>query len=464
MRIRLTWIAAILALVSIGVVMACSTKYSSSNNGLLVVPSQGGVAIDGQGGPVMETFSLDLANGHLSEINNVNGPPVDGLPQALVLDPAGAFAYVLIYQNVVVPDSVTGIEAFPVASDGKLGTGTTTVLNPSTTATALCVFTQNGQTVTQDIPVTVNAPVVPTAIAIDSAGKFLFVADLSTSAPATYMCNGVPVTATVPVPGAVSVFAVSAGTLTEVAGSPFQLPAESGSGTPNASALAVTPTVYPPLYAPCAGFTPPTTEDLYVTDSINYVVLNYAVDPSAGTLTLRPVAGVPGVPTGPVPSGVTVDPCNRFAYVSNAGSGNGANSVSAFTMCSTILLPNCQTADYSLLPVKGSPFVISPGDGPGPLAVDAYGNFLYVVDTASGILSCFKISATTGSLLPLTPSSVSAGPGANSIAIRSDDSWMFVANIGSQTVSEYGITPHTGELTPQPPVSTFNYPSGVAVK
>ena len=45
---------------------------------------------------------------------------------------------------------------------------------------------------------------------------------------------------------------------------------------------------------------------------------------------------------------------------------------------------------------------------------------------------------------------------------------MFVANsgsqgVGSQTLSEYGITPATGELTPQPPISTFNYPSGVAV-
>ena len=60
MRTRFTWIVAILALVAIGFLMACSTKYSpSSTNGLVVVPTQGIT----QATAVMETFSLDLANG-----------------------------------------------------------------------------------------------------------------------------------------------------------------------------------------------------------------------------------------------------------------------------------------------------------------------------------------------------------------------------------------------------------------
>ncbi len=32
----------------------------------------------------------------MTEINNVNGPPTPGLPTAIVLDPAGAFAYVIV--------------------------------------------------------------------------------------------------------------------------------------------------------------------------------------------------------------------------------------------------------------------------------------------------------------------------------------------------------------------------------
>jgi DNA-binding beta-propeller fold protein YncE len=466
MRTRLTRIVAFLALVSIAVLMACSTKYSSSNDGLVVVTSQGGEVINNQGGPAMETFSLDLANGHLSEINNVNGPPTNGLPTAVVLDPPGTFAYVIVEQNASAPGSSTGIQPFPVASDGKLGAGTVTTLN--NTAPVVTVVCMLPNSIPQDIMVGVQpTPVVPVALAIDSAGKFMFVADAATSAETLpYTCNGTTTTSTVPVPGTVSVLAVSSGTLTEVAGSPFPLPTDLGANTASASALAVTPTIYPALYAPCSGFTPPTTENLYVTDSVNYVLLNYLVTSNGSLSPVLPSTTV-GVPTGQTPDGVAVDPCNRFVYVANGGPSNDGDSVSAFTICSTantVVQPTCSGPNFSLNPVKGSPFSVSPGNGPGPLAVDAYGNFLYVVDTESNLVSAFKLNPTTGALTPLSPPAVSAGAGANSIAIRSDDSWLFVANTTAATLSQYGITPSTGTLTAQPPISTFNLPAGVAVK
>ena len=37
---RFAWMVAILALISIGFLMACSAKYSSNDNGLVVIPSQ----------------------------------------------------------------------------------------------------------------------------------------------------------------------------------------------------------------------------------------------------------------------------------------------------------------------------------------------------------------------------------------------------------------------------------------
>ena len=172
------------------------------------------------------------------------------MPTAVILDPAGANAYVIVHQNAELVPSVTGIAAFPIGSDGKLGAGTTTPLNNTVDGT----------------------PVLPVALAIDSAGKFLFVADSSN--------NGAP--------GTVSVFAVSGGTLTEVAGSPFPLPVEPGGSVASTLALAVTPTVYPVQFSFCSGHTPPATENLYVADSTNYVLLNYSVDVSTGTLTLLP--------------------------------------------------------------------------------------------------------------------------------------------------------------------------------
>lgn len=403
-----------LALIAFGLLVACSTKYSSSNNGLVVLSTQGDA--------VMETFSLDLTNGHLSQINNVNGPPTTGYGTSVVLDPAGAFAYVLVAQNSTVNDSATGIQAFPVASDGKLGSGTMTSLNPVG-----------------------GNPAVPVAMALDSAGKFLFVADVAAGSVA----------------GAISVLAVSNGTLAEVPGSPFALVTPTGGQVPSPSALAVTSTAFPPAYAPCSGNIPPTTEYLYVTDNLNYVVDSASVS-SSGALTWS----VPQIPTGTLPAGVTVDPCNRFVYVSNSYT----NSVSAYTICTAVSYPQCPNADYSLLPVANSPFLS--GLAPGPLLMDAYANFLYVLDTHSNAISAYRVSSTTGGLTPLSPATVATNAGgtggyaaSTSIAIRNDDSWMFVTNFNAATVSQYAITPATGALTPEEPsIATFNYPWGVAVK
>jgi 6-phosphogluconolactonase (cycloisomerase 2 family) len=457
---RFAWMVALLALVSMGFLIACNAKYSSNDNGLVVVPSQGGgPLVNNQlNGPVMETFSLDLSNGSTTEINNVNGPPTPGLPTAIVLDPAGNNAYVIVTENPAVPGgSVTGIAAFPIASDGKLGSATTYTLN-SASVTALI----NGQSTVESVPVT------PVALRMDSAGKLLFVANNSTSDSST------PPN---PVPGSISVFSVgSNGTLAEVAGSPFVLPVNGVNVNPPAPctnqvacssplALAVTPTIYPPQYAYCSGIAPPTTENLYVPDSVNNILLNYSVS-SNGTLSLVQTDNGVGIPTGTNPDGVAVDPCNRFVYASNGGPGSIANTVSAYTICSTVSPPNCPgpAPDFRLLAVKGSPFAVSPGDSPGPLTVDAYGNYLYVVNVASGSVSQFRISTATGALTPLTPPFVSAGIGANSIAIRSDDSFVFVANLNPGTLSEYAINLQNGNLTPLPVIQTFNYPSGVAVK
>ena len=412
MRTRFTWILGIAALISVAVLVACSSKYSASNNALVVVSTQGNA--------VMDSFSLDLGNGHTTQIFNSGGPPTNGVPTSVVLDPAGAFTYVLVTQSSTVNQSSTGVQSFTVASDGKLGSGTTTGLNPVG-----------------------SVPAVPVAMVIDSGGKFLFVADAATGS----------------VPGAVSVLAIgSSGSLTEVPGSPFSLPAQTGGATPSASALAVTPTVYPPAFAICSANVPPATENLYVTDSVNYELLNYSVS-SSGALTLVPTSSTPGIPTGTVPSGVTVDPCNRFVYVSN---GQPNNTVSAFTVCNAVLLPTCPNADFSLRQVTGSPFAA--GNSPGPLMMDAYANFLYVVDTGQNAISAYRVSTTTGSLTPLSPATITTNSFPTSIAIRSDDTWMFVTNLNQGSVSEYAITPSSGALTPQSAFQTDPLPWGVAVK
>jgi hypothetical protein len=454
MRMKLTWIVATLVLLSIGLLLACGTKYSASSNGLLVVPSQG------QG--IMESFSIDLGNGHVSEINNVNGPTTNGLPSQVILNPAGTVAYVITTVNPAISGGPTGIQVFPIVSDGKMATGTSQALN-----------NENATIVSGGSNVPESVPVSPVALAMDSAGQFLFVADSVTSDSSG---NAIP--------GAISVLSISSsGSLTEVPNSPFvlpvsdsyvspplpcQLPSTVGpppAPCPSASALAVTPTIFPQLYASCSTETPPTTEDLFVADAANYQLLNYSVNTSTGALTLVPYSStLPGISTGTDPDGVAIDPCDRFAYVANAQD----NNVGAYSMCSVVAIANnCTTPNYALTEIKGSPYPTSPGDNPGPMSVDAYGNFVYVVSTesgAGGVISGFRISSTTGALTPTVPAYFATGSGPNSIAVRSDDSWLFVANFYSTEVTQYAIVPATGALTPiEPPIDTYDYPSGVAV-
>ena len=442
MQTRFTWFLAVLALISIGFIVACSTKYSSSSNGLIVVPSRDQI--------VMETFSLNLTNGGTAQINNVNGPLIPGLPSSVVHDPAGEYAYVIVTQSPQLPagsENQTGIASFKIDSDGKLE--------------AAVVQTLNGEQIYNsgpppNLPESVAA--VPVALAMDSAGKFLFVADSATSDS-----SGAAI------PGAVSVFSVSSGVLTEVPNSPFVLPVlgvPSLSPAPctpsalcaSASALAVTPTSFPAQFAVCSNFTPPATENLYVADSIDNTLINYSIT-STGSLSFVTTGANP-IPTGgTLPSSVVVDPCNRYVYAANATT----NNVSGFTICTTIISGTCTFADYSLQPISGSPYGV--GDAPGPMAIDPSANFIYIVATGSDQLSWFRISSATGKLANLAGGTVATGLGPNSIAIRGDDTWVFVSNLNAATVSQYALAPATGVLTPQnQPISTYTYPSGVVVK
>jgi 6-phosphogluconolactonase (cycloisomerase 2 family) len=454
MRTRFTWIVAVLALVAVGFLMACSTKYKSSSNGLVVVPTQGSA--------VMQTFSLNLSNGHVSQINNSAGPPTPGLPGAVILDPAGAFAYVAttvdctptLGPNTSLTAVQGAIVTYKIDSDGKLAAGSTQFLQgnpayPSTFPTCGLDDTTNP-----------NAGSPAAAMAIDSAGKFLFVAIASGGATYTTNLDTVPIStvATLDSVG-IEVFAIGANaTLTEVSGSPFVLPGEAGGGgSPAPSALAVTPTAFPIEFASCSGHSAPSTENLYVTDSVNNALLNYTVS-SAGVLMLVPAsAGSPGVLTGSLPSGVAVDSCGQFVYVANSTS----NSVSAFTIC-TAVSQNCLQGDYSLRPVSGSPYPA--GDKPGPIAIDPFAKYVYVVDHGSSQVSGFRISPSDGSLTTIAGTPVPTNSGPNSIAIRSDGAWIFVANFDSANVSQYAITQATGALTSQAPFTTLNQPTGVAVK
>jgi len=449
-----SWLLGMGALVLIGLLLACGSNYNASQDGLLLVGSKGSGLI--------ETFSFTLSNGHISAIANT---PTDtssetcvlnGLPGSMVIDPAGAYAYAILEANSSCSGSQTGIAAFKVSSDGNIAQVGNLISFAQ--ATVLIQGTTTPETVS----------VLPATVAMDTAGKFLFVADRATTDSAQRF-----------VPGAVSVFAIgTGGSLTEVAGSPFFTitPATTiQQASLDLVSVAPTPTVFPNIgingtqNAVCSapGNNPPTAEFLYAVDDLGYQVFEFQVDTSSGVLT-APTGhtAVPSYPTDTIPMGVAVDPCDRFAYVSD----NLSNKVSAYKICSVVMQPTCVVADGSLVPITGSPFLLGgSANGPGPLVVDPYGNYVYVLGTLSNTISPLKISPITGALTSFSPPTIATGIGPVSIVIRGDDNWMFVANngsssLGGSTVSQYSIAPSTGQLTVEPAIQTDNYPWGLAVK
>ncbi len=449
---RFAWLLGVVVLVSIGVLVACGSNYNSSSDGLMVVGSQGS--------GLLETFSFRLNNGNVSAISNTPANTgnlncvLNGLPTSIVVDPAGAFAYTIINASSLCSGSKTGILAFKLNSNGT-----------TSPAGSLVAFGP-GKVTIQGTATTELVSVVPSTMAMDPAGKFLFVADRATTDGAGLF-----------VPGSVSVFAIgSSASLTEVPGSTF-FPSSPAMTVPQSSldivAVAPTPTVFPAIgvngtqNAVCSavGLNPPTSQYLYAVDGLGNQVFEFGVKTSSGVLTNPSTMGpAPSFPTDAVPAGVAVDPCNRFVYVSDSLT----NKVSAYTMCngSATQSTTCTALPAgALVPVAGSPFSLGgSATGPGPLVVDPYGNNVYVLDTLSNTISPLKISPVSGSLSPLTPQAVATGSGPTSMAIRGDDNWLFVANFNSNSVSQYAITPATGALSVLPPINTDNSPWGVAVK
>jgi 6-phosphogluconolactonase (cycloisomerase 2 family) len=415
------WLLGVVGLVMVGFLVACGSNYNSSQDGLLLVGSQGSGLI--------ETFSFTLSNGHVSAIANSPNDTANsvcvlhGLPSSIVMHPAGVYAYAIINKNQTAcgASSVDGIATFKVSSDGNI--------------------TQVGGLTSDPSPVTLT---------MDPSGKFLFVAEGA---------------------GLVNSYAIgSGGSLTVVPGT-FTFNNGMGFQAPNIVAVAPSPTIFPGIgingtqNSVCSvpGNPPPTSEFLYAVDSTNYVVWEFAVDTSTGALGNPPNASaVSSFPTDKIPAGVAVDPCDRFVYVSDSLT----NKISAYTICTAVQFPGpCPYADGSLVQVAGSPFSLSGNaNSPGPILVDPYGNNVYVVGTLSNTVSPLKISPLSGALTALTPPVVATGLQPTAIAIRGDDNWMFVSNYNSQTVSQFSITPATGALSAAPPIQTDNYPWGVAVK
>jgi hypothetical protein len=93
---------------------------------------------------------------------------------------------------------------------------------------------------------------------------------------------------------------------------------------------------------------------------------------------------------------------------------------------------------------------VLPEHGPGWLAIDPTGSYLYVVNQTSGSISAFSINWKTGELNAVVGSPFPAATKPSSVEVNPNGTGLSVAHFEDSTVSYFRVDPATGALTPEP--------------
>jgi len=380
-------------------------------------------------GPNINAFAVDYQSGILTQVTG--SPFTTGFKRetTLVASPDGKYLYVLSGSE----DSA--VEVFAVGTDGKLYGQKT--------------YTFNGGT-------------YPTAIAVDSAGKFLYITF-------TYQPGFTPVS---PGPGGVAIFPINSdgtlGSLVTVNGQTF-IPVGN-----NPVSISVTPAICSPTpvistNTACTGASGAGKQNVfvYVVDQESAsnatpntaTVLGYAQNTSTGALT--PLSGTTYNPTlktwqgyraGVTPSAIASDPTGRYVYVTD----QTANQIYGYS------IDNQVTGNLTAL--VSSPY--GTGLFPVSLVIDPRGKYLYTTNYNSGTVSSFAIDAASGSLSGVAASG-SFTTGTRPTCVTIDPAlgiYLYTANYLDGTISAGQLSPNTGSLTgiANSPFTVSSLPSCIA--
>lgn len=256
--------------------------------------------------------------------------------------------------------------------------------------------------------VTTTPPDIPTALAIGPSGKTLYVTSHNSSA--------------------VMAFSVAAdGSLTQIAGSPFLVPASNCGPFCENTADAI---VYDAQQ-----------ETLYVNMNYSWFVATFTVDPTTGALTW--VNNGTEVKCGP--ASVTPDTTGAYLYVTD----NCGAAVNAYQVTTTAVSGTTKTP---LTAVAGSPFAT--GGQPISAVAEPSGKYFYVLNQGDNTISGYTIDSTTGVLAQLASSPFAITNGTtspNTIVVDPSGKYLYVTsglyNGNAGGVTEFSIDLTTGNLT-----------------
>jgi len=178
-------------------------------------------------------------------------------------------------------------------------------------------------------------------------------------------------------------------------------------------------------------------------------VAMYTINATTGALTSTGMVLVDGFAVS-----VAVHPSGKFAYAANLNNTPGlAGNVSMYTINATTgALTSFGTIAAGT--IFGEP-------NPNSMVVDPTGAFAYVANSGSNDVSMYSINSTTGVLTSV--GSIDAGTTPLSVAVDPSGKFAYVANSNSNDVSMYTINTTTGALTLIGTTTAGSTPTSIAI-
>jgi 6-phosphogluconolactonase (cycloisomerase 2 family) len=203
--------------------------------------------------------------------------------------------------------------------------------------------------------------------------------------------------------------------------------------------------------SPVTGLSNPVALAIRTVDTNSCSLYNwlYAADPAANDIDVydrNPTTGVlsnssVASTNGNGPSAMALDPFGAFTLVANTAS----NDV------------------YIGAPCVGFISSVATGAGPVAMTIDPSNQFVYVANSGDNTVSAYSLTLASPYLTTISGSPFAAGTAPSAVVAEPYGQYLYVANTGDNTISAYSISALTGQLTPIGPFSTVTGPSALAV-
>jgi 6-phosphogluconolactonase len=334
-------------------------------------------------------YAIDPSTG---ELTAMPGSPfaTGNDPASAVVTPGGKFVYVTVTTGLLAysadpssgalsplsasPYTVSGPGAVTTTADGNFLFATNFFgQNPAPSGSTVLAYQIDTNTgalnSVSGSPFTTGAGTNPFSLAVDPAGKYLYVADEGGDNTSVFGIDS------------------TSGALTEVSGSPFA----AGSAP---QGIAVTAN---------GGF-------VYVANASSGSISGYSVNSATGNLT--PIANSPFSTGTYFPHSLAVDPGGNYLYLTSPSSGSQAANVLVYAIDAQT---GALTFSSSVAVAAGATVNAGFSDALN-CAIDSGGRFLYVTNPGANTISAYAVDLSAGTLMPIANSPYAAGNAVSGLA------------------------------------------------